>query len=117
MPMYGYQCMTCKVIWSEFRSIDERNNTKCVKCGASPKHVIIQPAAPRISHFKQGWYEHIGPKPVFIATPQQLRDECEKTGSKSVALENSVFKTRKYHDKAEEDGRAATGDDNPKAVS
>lgn len=117
--MYNYECLVCSKEFTAFNIIRNRKDTTCPKCGkhSSEGYITLKVAAPRISHFKQGWYEHIGPKPVFIATPQQLRDECEKTGSKSVALENSVFKTRKYHDKAEEDGRAATGDDNPKAVS
>ena len=94
--------------------IASRLDISCPECSYAGVAILIS-SPPGVSLFKEGWYDHIGTKPVHCSTPQQLRNACDAAGVKSVYLEESAFKTQaeghsldKSHSRREKDyeGRA-----------
>ena len=75
MPLYSYRCKSCDAEFEEIRSIKSRAKVRCPKC-ESPAKLTISGSG-RYHAFPAGWFEHIGPKPLFIETKKQLIQECK----------------------------------------
>lgn len=92
MPLYEYTCEGCNAVFDAYNTIDNRREQHCLECDSpTPCELLI--SAPTIVGFQSGWFEHIADDPIYIETPQQLREECAKRGKYSKYLENSgVFK-------------------------
>ena len=64
----------------------------CAVCADEWRRPVCLPALHR---FRAGWYEHIALDPVYIDSPQQLRDECRKNGVHSYQLEDgNLWRTK-----------------------
>lgn len=86
MPLYDYKCEFCGSIFEALRLVALRETAKCPNCkGEGKKQVSI----PNVILFHKGWYENIGPDPIYIDSFKQLGKECKKHGSGSVYLDDS----------------------------
>lgn len=74
MPNYDYRCAECGNIFEEHRSVAERRMARCA-CGAVPE---LQLGSSQPIIFKEGLYEHLGLKSVYVSSKRQLKDECKK---------------------------------------
>lgn len=101
MPIYTYECEPCAHSEDHLRDFDDQTPPPvCRHCNKAMERCV---ASPRVVTFRAGWYEHVGPDPVYCETPQQLQDACNKHGGVSAYLENSNFKVRRDYDGYEED--------------
>lgn len=91
MPLYDYICPSSHT-WDEVRSIASRHEAKCPSCGKKGR-LTVPRKAPGATTFREGWYDHIAPDPIYCRTPQELREACDRNNARSVYLENSLFKT------------------------
>ena len=119
MPLYNYQCKHCKRRFEALRPMSEREFAICRKCGGFGEQKL---SAPAVINFRAGWYDHVGPEPVYCETAQQLQDACNEHGGVSVYLEGSPFRIRRDYDdyyekqdkqkreRLERDERARQGD-------
>lgn len=87
MPSYNYECEECDVFFTRFQTIEKRNTTVCPKCHDTA--TLRPPSPPAIATFKPGWFQDIAPDPIYVETPKQLLQECEKHECYSSYLENS----------------------------
>lgn len=85
MPLYNYQCKSCAAEFEELRSIDSRKGAVCPKC-ESPAKLVVAAGSGRYHAFPEGWFEHIGPKPIYIETKKQLQQECKTHGCIATGL-------------------------------
>jgi hypothetical protein len=65
---------------------DHFNTEPCERCEVEMRRA---PASPRVHVFYEGWYPHLDLEPVYISSPQQLRDEAKSRGLTSLYLEES----------------------------
>lgn len=86
MPLYRYKCGNGHR-FEAFAEIKERHMQVC-HCG---KAGILVPVAPSVITFRGGWFEHVGPEPVYCDTPDELRKACKDNDARSAYLENSIF--------------------------
>ncbi len=84
MPLYDYECPGCGLEDEYINSIAERQTQPCENCG---ENMIQKISLGRYIPFKEGWYEHIDRKPMYISSKRQLRDECRKRGLTSIYAE------------------------------
>jgi len=78
MPLYNYKCDACKHGFESYSTISRRKKAKC-RCGKTADQVLVsRPAA--VHSFKLGWFEHIGPDPIYVKNKKQLREECNRHG-------------------------------------
>lgn len=91
MPLYTYSCK-CGVEGDKLRSFDERDDLlTCPECHFPMARDLC---APQVRTFKAGWYPNLGPKPVYIESMQQLRDESKARGITShYEADNVVWST------------------------
>lgn len=82
MPLFDVRCAECHNVREELLKADEA--VPPCECGGERKKLIV-PARPIL--FREGWYEHIDTKPVYVRTKKQLRDECRKRGLTSIYAE------------------------------
>lgn len=80
MPLYDFKCEVCETVFERIVKFEERLDVKC-ECGGGTK-VLIVPH--RYIPFKEGWYEHIDKKPIYITSKKQLNRECESRGLTSI---------------------------------
>lgn len=89
MPTYRYECHSghvaervCSI--AEMEAFEQAGIPPC-PCG----HPMLRSyAMQKPIAFHAGWYEHVGPEPVYISNMQQLHDTCEKNGLYSRYAEN-----------------------------
>jgi putative FmdB family regulatory protein len=93
MPLYDYECAACKRDFEAVRSIADRKAAPCPTCGTAGHLIPPQGRGPGITLFRPGYYRDLDYHPVYVETPQELRNECDKRHVYSHYLENSVFKT------------------------
>ena len=86
MPLYDFKCEGCGTVEERLVSYEEREKQRC-KCG-HPMRVDWSRGFNYIP-FKEGWYEHITDKPLYIRSKRELREACEKHGCESVYLMDS----------------------------
>lgn len=82
MPSYSYKCedgheleRTCSI--AEMLEFEKQPTCTCGKATQRVYH------SQKPVRFHEGWYEHIGPEPVYITSAQQLADESRKHGNRS----------------------------------
>lgn len=86
MPSYTYQCTKCNKVEERICSIEEMEAFESgpmlhdKPCGGKMQRIY---APSRPVRFRSGWYEHLGPEPVYIESMQQLHDVAEKNGNYS----------------------------------
>lgn len=92
MPLYDYICRSCREEFDEIRSIKERRTTTCPKCGVE---AILQvpKKAPGLSLFQPGWWRDIDYDPVYVGSPQELRNVCDRKNKRADCLENGIWDT------------------------
>ena len=76
MPTYDFECKDCTENFEDFAFINDRGDVKCPKCDGETKIVHNVGVAPHI--FREGWYEHVSTKPLYITSKRQLLDACKK---------------------------------------
>lgn len=81
MPLYDFKCDECTHIFERLCKYEDRDDMKCPTCGMSASPLISR-SQPIL--FKEGWYEHIDKKPLYITSKKQLKDECTKRGLTSI---------------------------------
>lgn len=105
MPIYTYRCSTCRKSSERMASFEERDCPQvCRSCSSTMEREV---SSPKVITFRPGWYEHVGPEPVYCETPQELQDACNKHGGISMYLENSSFKVHRNYDRYEESRQRA----------
>lgn len=77
MPTYLVHCKSCNLDEEHFVSIAERHNIE-MSCGHVGELRIT--SAAKYHPFPEGWWEHLGPEPVYVSSKKQLKRECEERG-------------------------------------
>lgn len=93
MPLYDYTCKPCLIDFDEVRRIDERHLAVCPKCGKKGELILVAGKGKGFSIFQPGWWHDIQAEPIYINSPQELRNACDRNNSYSHALENGLWKT------------------------
>lgn len=75
MPLYDIRCDTCKQDFEIFARVEDCRTIACPKCGEETRVLITGSS---YHSFPEGWWEHIGPKPLRISSRSQLKEECKK---------------------------------------
>jgi len=82
MPIFDFGCTPCGKI--EERFVQHDAVVKC-SCGRVMKKLIT---APHVFYpFREGFFEHLDTKPVYIRSKKHLRQECERRGLTSHYLD------------------------------
>lgn len=81
--MKWIQCPKCHHL------VEEPDTTvpRCEDCGYDFGSSVSD--SPAIILFKEGWYEHISKKPLYISSKRGLKDACQQHGVISKYLEDS----------------------------
>lgn len=86
MPLYDYRCVGCgERVEKIVRMEDRDGEMKCEKCGERLKREVTLCAGFR--PFPAGWWNDIGPKPLYIEDERQLKEACEEHGCYSHYLD------------------------------
>jgi len=93
MPIYDYECGSCGEEFEALQAIADRKTASCVECGSIAKLFFKPGFAPGVSSFKAGWWRDIESQPLYISSPQELRDACDRNNSISHFLEDGIHKT------------------------
>ncbi len=83
MPLHDLQCEACGQVEERLLGIEEKN-PECPACGGATKRVL---GSPVVHEFREGWYEHIDRKPIYVSSKKQLKDECRKRNLTSIYAE------------------------------
>ncbi len=86
MPLYDYTCPECSNEFDEFALMADRHDVQCPKCSAKAE-LVFRPTS--LIFFHEGWYEHLGPEPVYVKSMDQLKRICEERGLTSRYVEDS----------------------------
>lgn len=89
MPTYDLKCPQCETVVEMHCSIRDRNFQICEDCGGFLEITHIAPNN-ALLFFKEGFYEDLDHKPVYISSMKQLKRETEKRGQTSVYAEDSL---------------------------
>ncbi len=111
MPLYDYYCKTCKVEFESITRIDNRKKLKHDKCGKRAK-LMIPKRAPGLTLFKPGWWRDLAYEPVYIDSPQTLRNHCDSKNVYANYLENGIWKTSPGQDPTRESAPELFGGNN-----
>lgn len=86
MPLYDLQCKECKHVNVDvFQKIDAPN-TPCPVCTGETERILTASAPVHI--FPEGFWEHVGPKPVYFKSKRELRNYCRENGKTSEYAES-----------------------------
>lgn len=85
MPRYDYRCPKGHE-FDDIVKIAERHQVACPECGLLGD-IIHKPTT--LIFFHEGWYEHLGPEPVYVKNMNQLKRICEERGLTSRYVEDS----------------------------
>jgi len=78
MPLFDIKCMNGHFTLDVWQSSDEPTKP-CGTCGApTRKYHGLSP--PHVHIFKEGFYEHLDGKPVYVRTKRQLKRELDSRG-------------------------------------
>lgn len=91
MPTYDYICTSCGQEFDRIQRIADRKHGQC-SCGGVG-NLTLPRRAPGLSIFQPGWWRDIGPKPMHINNPQELRNALDANGGLAPALEDGTWKT------------------------
>ena len=84
MPNYIYECSKGHR-FEAFAKMDERMKIRCPTHKIKPMHIV--PAMQEPIFFREGFYEHLDTKPIYITSKRQLKDEARKRGLTSIYAE------------------------------
>ncbi len=96
MPSYTYRCSAgheldriCSIAQMETFESYPHLCEVMVKKGRPCERLLqrvyrVQPPV----RFREGWYEHIAPDPVYITSPQQLQDVARRHGNRSKYMQD-----------------------------
>ena len=91
MPLYDYQCEGCKRIYEIFAPYESRK----LDSSCCPNHQLSRIiSAAKLDVFKPAHFEELGDDTPYIESKQQLAEECQKRGLRSVYLEGSYNSRR-----------------------
>jgi len=90
MPLYDAKCGVCDHEFETVAKIDEL--IQCPVCGSEARRLITGSS---YHPFPEGWWEDIGPKPIYISSRRQLADECRKHGCYAKYLDPDIPNPRK----------------------
>ena len=62
MPIYTYECQSCKHVFEVEQSISDAPIKKCIKCGKAVKKIIPQSSSIGIIFKGSGFYSTDNPK-------------------------------------------------------
>lgn len=85
MPLYDTKCTICG--HEEERLVKYDEAVRCGKCGAPSIRLVNQPN--KVINFKPRWFEHFGPKPIFVESKKQLKMLCKEHECRSRYLEDA----------------------------
>ena len=83
MPLYDYECPSCKHKFEDIAKIKDRNNITCPIC--------CTPAKLLMSAWKDDWFkpftsEDFNGTPILVKSKQHYKDLCKQHGVYSRAL-------------------------------
>jgi len=81
MPIWDFECKKCGNIFEEVSKISDSDNIRCPKCQGETKKVWLQLNKLAYKKFPEGFWNDLGPKPVYISSRRQLREEVKKRGT------------------------------------
>ena len=87
MPLYDFECTNpdCDQVFEALAKYEEREKIRCKVCGDTTLCLV---GNGRYIPFHSGWYEHLGPDPIYIKNKQQLRQVCKDNGKGSRYLDD-----------------------------
>jgi len=90
MPLYDLKCNSCGF---EFETLCRiASYPTCPRCSANVRLLIKRV---RTKLFPAGWWNDIGPEPIYISSRSQLKKECDKHGVYAKYLDPPItFKPR-----------------------
>ena len=62
MPIYTYECQSCKHVFEVVQSMSDEPIKKCIKCGKAVKRIIPQGSSVGIIFKGSGFYSTDNPK-------------------------------------------------------
>ena len=77
MPLHDFICERCDKVEERYIKFDDLEKQVC-KCGGKMRHVYLKGAPVHI--FREGFYEHLDVKPIYIKSKKQLKAECAERG-------------------------------------
>lgn len=94
MPTYDYMCQDGCPDFTSVQRMADHSKADCPKCGLACRQIPPPPGyGPAVSTFRGGWFRDIASQPLYIETPQELRNACDANNSYSHQLEDSIYKT------------------------
>ena len=87
MPIYDFQCNVCGESSEQFLKIEERHKAVCPTCGGAVRQVL-KPS--KVILFREGYYDHIGPDPIYCKSMKELREACKEHECYSQYAEDST---------------------------
>lgn len=91
-PLYDYLCSSCHREFEAIRSVQERASCTC-ECGGLGRKILKPGKAPGASLFHPYVEYNISHEPIYVRTPQELRNACDEHNCYSERLENGIWKT------------------------
>lgn len=76
--IYDYECTQCGHKFEALNSVENRHNMKCIKCEGECVKLISNGKSPALHTFTPGYWHHIDSKPIWIKSPEHLKQECLK---------------------------------------
>lgn len=79
---FNYKC-SCGNEFRKLMQVDIDKTLQCDKCGSDVESIdplLVDGKCAQYIPFKEGWYEHLGPKPIYISSMKQLREVAKENG-------------------------------------
>jgi len=88
MPIYALKCDGCGNKEEVVCPMEERNEQPCSVCGSTLSQDFSRGGG-SFHPFREGWYEHIAPQPLYISSMKDLERKCDEHGVVSKYVEDS----------------------------
>lgn len=86
MPLYDYECNSCKKVFEALAKADNSDAPVCESCGGSTRRLVSRATYHK---FPEGFWPHLDIDDIYVSSRKQLKRECEKRGLSSVYLLDS----------------------------
>ena len=74
MPLHDYLCKSCdRTQLDVLTKHSDPESPKCPHCGTPMQRKVC---APRPVLFREGFYEHIAPEPIYVKSRRELKRVC-----------------------------------------
>ena len=91
MPVYGFRCDECGLLFDEVRSVETRNVVVCPSCGAMPPKVMMWfTTPPNIAPDMPEYFDRGMGDGVHIRGRAHRREEMRKRGLTEAGDESSL---------------------------